>query len=543
METKTLLFILLALTAIASFAGATGTDIGACRYLIGNTSTYLLNNTCNSEILEFAYGVSGASVRCTNSSPGISEVDFDGSTYNNTMMNCTFANAEVLSAHGAFNNLVSPRGKYNLTFFDNDSNIALGYNFVFVPRLVNGSTSEDKFAEMIPYGLVKRNPGEANNQELSMKEVKLAAARDNFMLPRFGLYLPTGLPGNNTFVLETLQISKNGTKSFNPYWFECPYWGSDILSYYRFNLTHDMEYTPMFLSPELAINVQLPDNTNVFWNYTVRDFSNSTNITAYLFPSYQFSGAKPVKVMSNFSPENGKLSYDAGKQKTGIHQFITELRSVHNGTFEQSNATTVNYATGLAYCTEEEMQIGIPGYYSMAFKNLTRLYLYHPTGKTCGVAVRIVVNNVTIDCKGGTINSTYVDFLVNNAKNLVVQNCALRGNVLNAHSASVLIANSTVTANERNDTAFLASRSNVALMNTVVTGYDNYAELTNSSVLLNLSTAKGTSTISGNYTQTGTAPKAVYSYGLLCFDALLAASGAALIVYSLICGRRRRKDN
>ena len=188
------------------------------------------------------------------------------------------------------------------------------------------------------------------------------------------------------------------------------------------------------------------------------------------------------------------------------------------------------------------MEIGISGYYSMAFKNLTSLYRYRPTGKTCGVAVRIAANNVTIDCKGGTINSTGVDFQVNNAKNLIVQNCALMGNVLDAQGASVLIANSTVTANARNDTAFLASRSNVTLINTVVAGYDNYSELTNSSVLLNLSHAKGTSTISGNYTQTGTAPRAVYPYGLLCFDALLAASGAALVVYSLIRSRHGRKD-
>ena len=61
---------------------------------------------------------------------------------------------------------------------------------------------------------------------------------------------------------------------------------------------HDEEYTPMLGG--LTTDTQLPDNTNVFWNYTVKNFGNATNVTAYIFPSYQLGDAKPMAVISNF---------------------------------------------------------------------------------------------------------------------------------------------------------------------------------------------------------------------------------------------------
>ena len=40
----------------------------------------------------------------------------------------------------------------------------------------------------------------------------------------------------------------------------------------------------------------------------------------------------------------------------------------------------MNYAREQAYCTETGLPLGTPGYYSMVFKNLTRVWRYDPTG-------------------------------------------------------------------------------------------------------------------------------------------------------------------
>ena len=221
------------------------------------------------------------------------------------------------------------------------------------------------------------------------------------------------------------------------------------------------------------------------------------------------------------------------------------LKSIHDGVFEQSNSTTMNYATGLAYCTETGLPLGTPGYYSMVFKNLTRVWRYDPTGDTCGVPVRIVTSDVAVDCMGGTINSTNVDFMVSDANNVVVQNCVLMGNVLNAQNANVIITNSTIIANARSDTAFSGRASNLFVINTKIIGYDNYSlDLANSTLLLlSSSSLKGPGAVVQNgYVEAGTVARIRYSYETIFLLLLSSAFGIALILYSLIGGRSRKRN-
>jgi hypothetical protein len=537
--------LIFAFAALIVSASAADIEIIPCSYSInGNNSTYLLQNSCPAELLTFAQNASGNRVQCTNSSAPISGVSFLENTYNNSIVNCTFAGSALLSMHNAMNNVISPRGSYSFSFSDNSSNIALGYWLTFMPRWPFGPTNVQAFASVVPYELAMSNFGKFNNQQLDIESIRIAADAKNFTLPRFGVYPPAKETRSITFAIETVQISKNATRSFNPYWFICPYWGYDILSYYSFNMTQDATYTPMYLSPTMSTNIQMPDNTNVFWNYTIENYGNATDVTAYVFPSYQFSGAKPIATISNFSFDSGKFSYDAGVLSLGTHEYITELVSDNGGRFQQSNSTTVNYAIGLSFCTELEPPIRIPGYYSMAYNTLTRLNVYHPSGNTCGTAVTIMSNDVTIDCRGGEINSTVVDFQILDVTNVTVKNCNLKGNAFLVRNSNVTVENSTMTANNQEDIALRALSSDIKVSKVSFSGYLNSSELVESAMTTISPVNETNSTViqTTDFATLATPLGGIELEGALYLVAAMALAGMAMIIYSLVCSMKKKRE-
>ncbi len=452
-----------------------GQQTQTCNYSIGgNSNAYALSGSCVSESVYFLPNSTNNRLLCSNASPGVSSVNFGAGTYNNSIINCTFESASISSMHEAKNNVISPFGNYSLSFLDNTSNIALGYFFTFVPRDVNGNLTKEWFAALAPYKLAEANFQVINNQEITMAQVYAVANSINYTLPRFGQYLPTNSTWSSpiSFALEAEQISKNGTESFNPYWFICPDWGYDVLSYREFNITSNEIYTPFFLKPDFISDVQLPDNTNMYWNFTVRNYSNATHITAYVFSGYQFEPPKLVEDITNFT--GSRLSYHEGVKPPGIYQFIGELLSSHNMTYEQANSTSINYAIGLQYCTQYSEPIMIPGTYSMAFPDLTLLDVFSPSSLICSHAVKIVSDNVTINCRGGVINSTNQTVLVQSSQNVTLENCKLGGNAITAYDSELSIVNSTLTANNESNYAFSGARSTIYLRSAQILGYSQH---------------------------------------------------------------------
>jgi len=478
---KIVVLILFAVLTVSLLYFLNAEATAMCNYNVsGYNSMRFLNNTCSPLQITFVHDSSNNKVVCNDSVHAISMVIFENNTYNNTLINCTFGNATLKNLHDSFNNILDPRGNYTLSFSDSNSNIALGYYFTFVPRDVSNNIVSEDFATVNPWDLAKVDIRLFDNQILTRSLVEEVANNVSYTLPRFGDAVLVGSSGLISFALETEQISKDGTKSFNPYWFICPYWGYDIISYLKFNLTSNKIYTPLFIMPQFETNIQLPDSTSVFWNFTTRNYNGATNITAYIFAGYQFEPPAPVKIVRNYTGEN--LSYQAGIQKPGIYQFIGQLRATHNKTFEQSNSTTMNYGVGIAFCTQNFPPIHIPGYYSMVFKSLNLLNIFFPTNIICQNALTIQSNNITIDCKNGAINSTGVTVSILNSENVTLENCNIFGNAITAINSQLKIINTTIRANNLSNIAFSGFGSNVELVNTIVFGYNNYSNFNDSSI-------------------------------------------------------------
>lgn len=457
----------------------------SCGYdIYGYNKTYSISDSCSPARLFFLKGALNNRIGC-GAGASISGVVFQDGTYNNTIMNCTFANAVISSMHNAQNNIISPYGKYLFDFADSTSNIALGYYLTFLPKDINGVLSEERFAAVAPYRLVAASPDFQvfNNQFLTWGFIGQFAGSINYTMPRFGENLPVNSSQRISFPLESEQISLSGTKNFNPYWFTVPFWGFDILSYREFNITSNENYTPMFIKPNIKEDAQLPDNTVVFWNFTVINYSGARNITARVFNGYQFEPPKLVYTINNL---RGNVSYSVGRQSPGIYAFIGELQSSHNGVYEQSNSTSITYGIGLAFCTQTKqydlMPISIPGYYSMAFNSLNALDIFFHTNQTCRDALKVESSNVTINCRGGIINSTAVSVQVINSTNVTLENCRIFGNATRLLNSQLSIVNSTLYANNPSDFAFSGSHNNIRLVDTKISGYLNYSRLSNSSL-------------------------------------------------------------
>jgi hypothetical protein len=455
-----------------------------CNYTVGGSNHLINANYCAGASVSFLAGTSNSSFYC-GKNISLSSVVFGNNTYNNTLYNCTFSNAIVESLHNASNNLISPYGNYTFKFVDNISNIALGYLFVFVPLNSSDRVGIQGFASVMPYNFAESNPSLSLSQQTSQAELINAALKEKYPIPRFGIYAPGQVTSgvNVTFKLETSQIYKNRTINYNPYWFICPYWGWDELTFKTFYIHSNIHFTPTLIYPNMEEDIQYPDNTNIFWNYTIIKYDNAPNMTLYFWKGYQVAPfGKVMHAMYNVT--NGTVSYDRGIQSLGVHETIAVLKSPE--AMEHDNSTTETYGVGLSFCTDEIPPITLPGYYSLAYGSLHMLNTFTITNQTCATPLSIIANNVTIDCKNGTINSTKTSVLINEGTNITIENCNIYGNAFYIYSSkNVKIINSNLYANTKNETAITAIYSSVIIKNVTFNGYSKDYQIINSSIHLN----------------------------------------------------------
>ncbi|MGC8651871.1 MAG: hypothetical protein ACP5UH_01300 [Candidatus Micrarchaeia archaeon] len=473
--------LLLALLVVMLHSDAAQTP-GACNYVINGTNgAYFGNPTCTYATLVFGQNASQNSFYCS-SNLLVKSVTFGSGTFNNTLYNCTFYNATIASRHNAVNNIISPYGTYNFSFDDNYSNIALGYYFNFVPLDAIGRIGTQGFASLMPYGLEQKNWGLAATQGTTLGELVQEAKINGYMLPRFGVYAPGPVTNGKiaTFKLETEQIYKNRTVSYEPYWFICPFWGWDELTFKTFYIYGDMNFTPTLIYPDMLENIQYPDNTSIFWNYTIIKYDNAPNMTLYLWKGYQVApDGKIIAIFHNVT--NGSVSYDRGIQSLGVHETIAVLKSPQ--LMEHDNSTTETYGVGLSFCTENQPPITLSGYYSLTYGSLHRLNTFWITNQTCAIPLTIQASNVTINCKGGAINSTEVSVSLVNARNVTLENCKIYGNAVHAsYSTDINLQNSTLYANNATNTAITAEYSKINLANVTMVNYAKQYNLTASNI-------------------------------------------------------------
>jgi hypothetical protein len=349
------------------------------------------------------------------------------------------------------NNIISPYGTYNFSFEDNNSNIALGYYFNFVPLNQMEMIGTQGFASLMPYDMEQTSRSLAAAQVTTWKELVQEAEINGYMLPRFGVYAPGPVTNGKiaTFKLETEQIYKNRTVSYEPYWFICPFWGWDELTFKTFYIYRNMNFTPTLIYPDMPENIQYPDNTSIFWNYTIIKYDNAPNMTLYLWKGYQAApNGKVITIFHNVT--NGSVSYDRGILSLGVHETIAVLKSPQ--LMEHDNSTTETYGVGLSFCTENQPPITLSGYYSLAYGSLHMLNTFWITNQTCTTSLTIQANNVTINCNGGFINSTEVSVSLINARNVTLENCKIYGNAVHAsYSTGINLQNTTLYANNATD--------------------------------------------------------------------------------------------
>ncbi|MGC8687263.1 MAG: hypothetical protein ACP5RM_01010 [Candidatus Micrarchaeia archaeon] len=470
--------IIIFIFALAGLASA------GCNYTISGSNQVTTLNSCTNATISFSAGTSNSSFYCSNNVI-VSKVVFGNNTFNNTLYNCTFSNATVESLNNAYNNLIGPSGSYKFNFVDNISNVAIGYFFIFVPLNQNKQVGMQGFASVMPYNFEQANPGLAITQDTTQAELINAAKSEKYPIPRFGFYAPGPVTNrvNATFKLETEQVYKNLTINYNPYWFICPFWGWDELTFKTFYIYNNTHFTPTLIYPNMEENIQYPDNTSIFWNYTIIKYDNAPNMTLYLWKGYQVAPfGKVMHVIYNVT--NGTISYDRGVQSLGVHETIAVLKSPE--VMEHDNSTTETYGVGLSFCTDEQPPITLPGYYSLAYGSLHQLQTFWITNQTCSTPLTIQANNVIINCKNGIINSTETSVTINDGANVTIENCNIYGNAFNiVKSNNVKIINSNLYANKRNETAITAKYSSVLVENVTFHNYlYNYLNIS-SSILSN----------------------------------------------------------
>lgn len=340
-------------------------------------------------------GVNNAIILCNGST--IKGVVFQNNTYNDTLRDCNFSNATIESMGDAQNNIISPKGSYNLVFGSNSSNVAIGYKFTLITYNRSNVPSFANYIDVAP---------EASKA------------------PRFGVYNNLESNGILTLYLESELVGKGWNVSYNPYYFTSPYWGLDILSYKLFNITEDMTYAPSFIAPQTPEYYVYPLNESVYYNFTVIKHSGYA-LGIKIFNGYQFEGNDTV-LYSLSNVTNGTIVFDSGAHSPGIHEYIGMLY----GNGEQDNSTTETYSVGITYCAALEY----PGYYTMPYHTVSNMYAFWLDGKPCVTAVSVQSSNVTVNCEGASLNSTGVAFNVADAANVTIENCRINGNGILANN-------------------------------------------------------------------------------------------------------------
>ena len=449
-----------------------------CPFVIrGDNNTYILNASisCTNSTVIFSQNAQSNLLECNShviNSTGAAII-FLNNTFNNTVVNCTI-NGKILSMHNAQNNIVNVTGNYSFVFYDNTSNIAIG-NFFHL--LLYGPDKEyaiARFIQLMPNVFAEKAPYlVAMNQKMS--NFINAAKVYGLLIPRFGIFPNASCNGSCYFMLESEEISKNNTINFNPYLYSTPYWGFDILGYTRFNISRNVLYEPAYISPFIYQDEILPANKPVYWNYTII-FNTPTN-TDKLRLLNGWQGDPNATLQATFyNITSGKFVYERGYQEPGVHEFIALLDTP----YDHENSTTETYSVGLSYCSDGMGGINAPGYYPFAYNSLNKINVFWLTNEICSIGMDIGASNVLVNCRGGYVKSTNVDFRVSGQRNVTIENCLLYGNGLSATASNLTIYNTTFIANSSADRAILANDSDIYLYDVKFVNFTKPIESTNS---------------------------------------------------------------
>jgi len=449
-----------------------------CPFVIrGDNNTYILNASisCTNSTVIFSQNAQSNLLECNShviNSTGAAII-FLNNTFNNTVVNCTI-NGKILSMHNAQNNIVNVTGNYSFVFYDNTSNIAIG-NFFHL--LLYGPDKEyaiARFIQLMPNVFAEKAPYlVAMNQKMS--NFINAAEEYKLPIPRFGIFPNASCNGSCYFMLESEEISKNNTINFNPYLYSTPYWGFDILGYTRFNISRNVLYEPAYISPFIYQDEILPANKPVYWNYTI--IFNTPTKTNKLRLLNGWQGDPNATVQATFyNITSGKFVYERGYQEPGVHEFIALLDTP----YDHENSTTETYSVGLSYCSDGMGGINAPGYYPFAYNSLNKINVFWLTNEVCSIGMDIGTSNVLVNCRGGYVKSTNVDFRVSGQRNVTIENCLLYGNGLSATASNLTIYNTTFIANSSADMAILANDSDIYLYDVKFVNFTKPIESINS---------------------------------------------------------------
>jgi len=432
-----------------------------CPFVIsGNNNTYILNTSvsCINNTIIFSANAQSNLLDCN--SHAINSIDtaiiFLNNTFNNTVVNCTI-NGKILSMHNAQNNIVNVTGNYSLVFYDNTSNIAIGNFFHLLLYGPNREYTIGRFIQLMPNAFAEKAPYLVSMDQ-KMSNFINAAEEYKLPIPRFGIFPNASCNGSCYFMLESEEISKNNTINFNPYLYSTPYWGFDILGYTRFNISRNVLYEPAYISPFIYQDEIFPVNKPVYWNYTI--IFNTPTKTNKLRLLNGWQGDPNATVQATFyNITSGKFVYERGYQEPGVYEFIALLDTP----YDHENSTTETYSVGLSYCTGGMGGIGMPGYYPFAYNSLNQINVFWLTNKICSIGMDIGASNVLVNCRGGYVKSTNIDFRVSGQRNVTIENCFLYGNGISAISSNLTIYNTTFIANSSADRAILANNSDIYL--------------------------------------------------------------------------------
>ncbi|MDE1825831.1 MAG: hypothetical protein KGH61_04730 [Candidatus Micrarchaeota archaeon] len=420
-----MLSIPLVITAFSMTLLASGQQ---CGLSIGSNTTYTLSysiSCANSYALTFPAGTRHARVDCAGFELlGENAILFGNSTFNNTVSNCTI-DGVVYSSHNATNNLIASIGAH-LGFMDNSSLLRRG-NYYHLAIYTNNvtNTSVADFVQIFPYDLVLKAPY-LISMGTSLGQVEAGSASSGIALPLFGVYPQENISGSRYFMVENQSVSQHTTTQFGPYYLYSPYVNHDNTAGSIFNATYGAYYYPTFIYPHPYPYAIMPANKPVYWNFTIYFHMNASSSTFRLLNGFQNDPNETV-VATLYNLGNGTLRYDLGMQSPGLHYFIGLLDTP----YEHMNTTSITYSVGISYCSSVGLGIQQPGYYPLAYGSVRPLHIFWLTNGTCAIGVPIDANNVTVDCRNGTINSTVVGVRIGGSNNVTIENCNLHGSGVN----------------------------------------------------------------------------------------------------------------
>lgn len=459
--------LLLLLALLSANAHAASYVINSTYAINTNKAIYSIGKGFNSneDTLYFNTNVSNNTVLCGSSTIGSKlSVAFGNNTYNNSITNCTITGM-ILSHHNARNNLIAVNGSYALSFTDNSSNVGIGNYLHVVVRNATGNLSVADFIEVLPLRLLHLGV-----YDISEAWANRTVNESRLHMPRFGMVYVnstnSNMSGEAYFAAEGKEISKNGSYDFGRYVFYAPFAIYDMQIYTIFNATRGGTYAPTAIQPIRRFDEILPTNKPVFYNFTFA-FYNKSSSKATLFNGWQYE--KNNTVLGTFyNLSNGTFSYYAGFPSLGIHEYILQLITP----YDNENTTTLVYSYGLSYCTPDGAVVQNPGYYPFASNSLQNLRVFWFTNKTCVVGANILTNNAVIDCRGGMVNASTVDFSILWSNNITVENCRLYGNGVQViGSNSIWLYNDTFIATNKSSLAINITGSNVNMSYDMLQGF------------------------------------------------------------------------